>query len=164
MVYGHRIHSVIHPIRDTQNTMTLRDKLAKCMRFITVLKRTIARQYKVEHIATHRLQLVIIFIARKLITTEHMFDEIERTHDQQIPRLAEIRSKGKDSIPCFVDVDCYGGCTTLIVVQIYFRPSLPIRAYFGENVKCPEILKKRVIGYCGKCMAFGVESGCNLSE
>ncbi len=74
--------------------MTLKDKLTKCMRFMAILKRAIAKQYNVRHIATHRLQLVIIFIARKLVNNEHMMDEIERTDNQQIPRLAEIRSKG----------------------------------------------------------------------
>jgi len=90
-LYG--VHSVIHQIRDTQRTMTLRQKLTHCMRFAAVLKRAIGKQFGVKRIATHRLHLVIIFVARKLVTNEHMVDEIERTHDQQIPRLAEIRSK-----------------------------------------------------------------------
>lgn len=85
---------MIHQIRDTQNTMTFREKLTKCMRFMAILKRTIARQYGVKHIATHRLHLIIVYVARKLAVNEHMVDEIERTHGQQIPRLAEIRSKG----------------------------------------------------------------------
>mmetsp|Transcript_58408 Transcript_58408/g.52618 ORF Transcript_58408/g.52618 Transcript_58408/m.52618 type:complete len:111 (+) Transcript_58408:1-333(+) len=63
------------------------------MRFIAIIKRSIAKQYKVKKVSTHRCNLVILYIARKLCTNEHMVDEIEKTHDQQIPRLAEIRSK-----------------------------------------------------------------------
>merc|ERR1719195_2447522 len=73
--------------------MTLRDKLQKLKRFIASLKQIVGREYGVERVATHRLHLVVIFVARKLVTNEHVADEIKRTHDQQIPRLAEIRSK-----------------------------------------------------------------------
>merc|ERR1712228_441138 len=42
---------------------------------------------------SNRMNMVIVYIARKLCVNEHMIDEIERTHDQQIPRLAQIRAK-----------------------------------------------------------------------
>lgn len=90
-LYG--INNVINKINNHKNELSLNDKLTKCMRFIAIIKRSISKQYKVKKISTHRCNLVIIYIARKLCTNEHMVDEIEKTHDQQIPRLAEIRSK-----------------------------------------------------------------------
>eukprot|EP00484_Ammonia_sp_Unknown_P023766 CAMPEP_0197031498 /NCGR_PEP_ID=MMETSP1384-20130603/10487_1 /TAXON_ID=29189 /ORGANISM="Ammonia sp." /LENGTH=718 /DNA_ID=CAMNT_0042461031 /DNA_START=210 /DNA_END=2366 /DNA_ORIENTATION=+ len=91
-LYG--INNVLMQIEDPQHSnLSLHDKLAKCMRFIAILKRAMAKQYKVTAIATYRLNAVAIYVARKLCVNEHMMDEIEKTHDQQIPRLAEIRSK-----------------------------------------------------------------------
>jgi hypothetical protein len=89
-LYG--IQSIVNKIEIVNDAnMSLHDKLKKCMRFISRLKRAIASEYKVENIGTYKLNVIIIYIARKLCVNEHMVDEIERTHDQQVPRLAIIR-------------------------------------------------------------------------
>eukprot|EP00485_Elphidium_margaritaceum_P007506 CAMPEP_0202691102 /NCGR_PEP_ID=MMETSP1385-20130828/5907_1 /ASSEMBLY_ACC=CAM_ASM_000861 /TAXON_ID=933848 /ORGANISM="Elphidium margaritaceum" /LENGTH=696 /DNA_ID=CAMNT_0049346453 /DNA_START=62 /DNA_END=2152 /DNA_ORIENTATION=+ len=91
-LYG--IHSVINKIDSHATQLSLNEKLSKCVQFISILKYAISKQYKVKKVATHRCNTIGVYIARKLCVHEVMLggDEIEKTHDQQIPRLAEIRS------------------------------------------------------------------------
>lgn len=93
-LYG--INCVIDKMNDNKHSLSLNDKLRKCSKFMLVLKRALAKQYRLKsmkQVPSHRLSLIVIYVARKLCVHEHVVDEIERTHDQQIPRLAEIRAK-----------------------------------------------------------------------
>jgi len=44
-------------------------------------------------IKTHKIINIFTIIARKLCSNEYMQEEIDRTHEQQVPRLAEIRGR-----------------------------------------------------------------------
>ncbi len=92
----------MNTIDDGCSTLIL--KLTKCMRFIAILKRAIAKQYFVTNVC-HRCNAVIICVARTLMhkrnTEEHRNDESENMNTNQ-------RRKASLSVRNLIS-ECYKG-------------------------------------------------------
>jgi len=111
-LYG--IQDVLEEIDiDTSNNslnsdMSIVDKIVHCMKFIRIAKN--AMLYEIEktyyqqhgdededmgsvkfHIETDKLNDIVIIIARKLSIDEHMIEDIDRTQEEQLPQLAQMR-------------------------------------------------------------------------
>jgi len=87
--------------------MNIVDKIVHCMKWIQISKN--AMLYEVEktyyqqngdedvvgtmkfEVDTDKLNDIVIIIARKLCIDEHMIEDIDRTQEEQIPRLAQMR-------------------------------------------------------------------------
>merc|ERR1712130_148484 len=87
--------------------MSIVDKIVHCMKFIQISKN--AMLYEIEkayyqqhgdeddvgsvkfHIETDKLNDIVIIIGRKLSIDEHMIEDIDRTQEEQIPQLAQMR-------------------------------------------------------------------------
>ena len=98
-----------------QNDLTLVEKVVHCMKFIQICKNALLYELQKAYyqmneaegniqnnfdinnlkfkIETARINEIIIIIGRKLSIDDHMWDDIDRTNDDQISSLAQMRVK-----------------------------------------------------------------------
>ena len=102
--------------RENVEGVSVAEKIVHCMRFIQICKNAVLYEtqksyyeemsgvmpdgmipalgdevkFKVE---THRLNEMVVIVGRKLSIDSHMIDDIDRTSEDQVPRLAELRVK-----------------------------------------------------------------------
>jgi len=100
--------------RKEEEEMSVAEKIVHCMRFIQICKNAVLyetqKQYFAEmsgvlpdellpqigeemkfKVETHQLNDMVVIVGRKLSIDLHMIDDIDRTPDDQVPRLAEMR-------------------------------------------------------------------------
>lgn len=100
--------------RENVERVSVAEKIVHCMRFVQICKNAVLYEtqkayyeemsgvvpddmipalgdevrFKVE---THRLNEMVVIVGRKLSIDSHMIDDIDRTSEEQVPRLAELR-------------------------------------------------------------------------
>ncbi len=100
--------------RDGVEGVSVAEKIVHCMRFVQICKNAVLYEtqkayyeewsgevpesmipalgdemrFKVE---THMLNDMVVIVGRKLSIDSHMIDDIDRTSEEQVPRLAELR-------------------------------------------------------------------------